>query len=247
MFFFSVVLATPCFGQNESKTLKATIPDKGKAILFHITGGGHLPAADMAKRYGPTGSIGARWEYLSDKNWLFGFEGEYIFGNRVRENTVAILQTNDGYIIGNDLSPASLFLLARGGYGGFYFGKVIPLGNTRSGLRMTMGGGYIRHHIRLQDDTRSVTQITGAYAKGYDRLSGGYGLNQFLGWHQMSNSRRVNFTIGIECNQGITHTLRDWDVSTMRKLSGRRLDLRFGIRAGWILPFYLVKSAEIFY
>jgi hypothetical protein len=30
-------------------------------------------------------------------------------------------------------------------------------------------------------------------------------------------------------------------------LSERRLDLRFGIRAGWVLPFYQRKPEDIYY
>ena len=92
-----------------------------------------------------------------------------------------------------------------------------------------------------------MTQITGDYQKGYDRFTGGLALNQFIGWQHVGKTRHVNFTIGIECNQGFTNTLRDWDFNEMRKLDESRLDLRFGLRVSWILPFYMTKSDEIYY
>jgi hypothetical protein len=221
--------------------------NKGKAILLHITGGAHLPAADMAKRFGPDASAGGRLEFITAKNLIFGAEGYYLFGSKVKEEPVDILQTADGYIIGNDRSPASLFLLERGYYLGLHIGKLFPVGKGRSGIRATVGAGMLRHKILLQDDTRTINQITGDYAKGYDRLTGGFALNEFVGWQYVGKNRRINFVYGFEFNQGFTNTLRDWDFAEARKLDAKRLDLRFGIRAAWILPFYFTKSEEIYY
>ncbi len=244
MYFF-----LPCIlmAQEIQVPLVVELHNKDKAILFHITAGGHIPGADMAKRFGLNGSIGGRIESISKSNWLFGVEGEFYFGNDVRENPLEILELTEGYIIGNDRSPASIYLLQRGYGMDAYVGRLFSIGQKRSGVRITVGGGFTRHKIRIQDDTRTVTQITGDYQKGYDRFSGGLALNQFIGWQHVGKTRHVNFTIGIECNQGFTNTLRDWDFNEMRKLDESRLDLRFGLRASWILPFYMTKSDEIYY
>lgn len=241
--FLSGVLAA----QDGTAPITTEPHNKDKAILFHVTAGGHIPAADMAKRFGLNGSIGGRIEFITKSNWILGFEGDFFFGNDVRENPLKILALKEGYIIGNDLYPASIYLLERGYGGSGYLGKLFTTGKTRSGIRVTLGGGFVRHKIRLQDDTRSVTQITGDYQKGYDRFTGGLALNQFVGWQHVGKTRRVNFTIGFEFNQGFTNTLRDWDFNEMRKLDENRLDLRFGLRASWILPFYLTQSDEISY
>ncbi len=117
----------------------------------------------------------------------------------------------------------------------------------RKGLRVAIGAGWLEHSIQIQDDDRTLTQVTGDYAKGYDRLVGGLALNEFVGWQILGKLKRSNFMIGFEFNQGFTQTRRDWDFSAMRKLEEKRLDLRFGIKAAWTIPFYLGNSAELFY
>ena len=109
------------------------------------------------------------------------------------------------------------------------------------------GAGLLRHWIRIQDDNSSVTQLTGDYKKGYDRLTGGLALSQFIGWQSLAADRRSNWLIGLEFNEGFTNTLRDWDFNERRKLDESRLDIRIGLRVAWTLPFYQGKSEEIYY
>ncbi len=221
--------------------------NKGKAILTHITFGIHLPAGDMADRFGRDLNVGGAVEYLTTNNFLFGVEGHYIFGTNVKEDPLEILRTPEGDIIGSDLTVASVVLRERGFYLGGMVGKLFTFKEKRAGIRLTLGAGVLRHHIRVQDDNGSVTQITGEYAKGYDRLTGGFALNQFIGWQQLAGNRRSNWIAGFEFNQGFTKSLRDWDFNDMRKLDGSRLDLRFGVRLAWTLPFYIGEPEKIFY
>lgn len=221
--------------------------NKGKAILAHVLLGFHLPAGDMADRFGNDLSFGSAVEYLTANNFLLGLEGHYFFGATVKEDPLKLLRTPEGDIIGSDLTVASVVLRERGFYIGGMVGKLFAFNEKRSGLRLTLGAGVLRHKIRVQDDNGSVTQITGEYAKGYDRLTGGLALNQFIGWQHLAGNRRSNWMAGFEFNQGFTQSRRDWDFSEMRKLDGSRLDLRFGIRLAWTLPFYIGEPEKIFY
>ena len=47
--------------------------------------------------------------------------------------------------------------------------------------------------------------------------------------------------------EGFTQSQRDWDFATQGPLSGNRFEILFGVRAGWILPFYQGAGAEIYY
>jgi hypothetical protein len=221
--------------------------NKGKAILAHLTLAAHLPAGDMAGRFGANGAFGSAVEYITPNNFLWGIEGNYFFGPKVKEDPLAILRTPEGDIIGNNRLVASVVLRQRGFYAGASVGKLFAIGGKRSGIRLTLGGGILRHRIRLQDDNSSVTQITGEYEKGYDRLTGGWALNQFIGWQHLGVNRRSNWMAGFEFNQGFTRSLRDWDFNERRKLEGSRLDLRFGIRLAWTLPFYQGDAEQIYY
>ncbi|HRI58218.1 MAG TPA: hypothetical protein PK228_00765 [Saprospiraceae bacterium] len=221
--------------------------NKGKAILLHLLFGFHLPAGDMADRFGPDASFGLATEYLTTKNFILGAEGQYFFGSKVNEDPLAILRTPEGDIIGKDRLLASVALRKRGYYFGGLVGKLFTFNEKRAGIRLTFGAGYMRHWIRIQDDNSSVTQLTGDYKKGYDRLTGGLALNQFIGWQNLAPDGRSNWLIGLEFNEGFTNTLRDWDFNDMRKLDDSRLDLRIGLRVAWTLPFYQGPPEEIFY
>lgn len=222
--------------------------NKGKALLFSIGAGVHLPAGDLAKRFkGPSGSVGISLEFLNVRNILVGAEGAFFFGDKVKEDPLTILRLSNGEIIGNDLSYANFNLQERGFYYGVRTGKLFARKGRRSGWKATLGAGYMTHKIRLQDNGRTLTQVTGEYAKGYDRLTGGFALQQYFGWQHLGLNRRTNWAIGMECTQAFTNTLRSWDYSSGGPLDKRRLDVRVGLRAVWTLPFYLKKAEEIFY
>ncbi len=221
--------------------------NKGKAILAHLSLGTHLLGGDLADRFGRDNSIGLGADWLTENNLLIGLEGQYFFGNQVKEDPLAILRTAEGDLIGKDQFLASVPLRQRGWYAGALIGKLFPFHDSRSGLRVTLGAGITRHKIRVQDDQSVMTQLTGNYANGYDRLTGGLALQQFVGWQHLAKNRRANWMIGFDFNQGFTNTLRDWDFTERRKLDGKRIDLRFGIKASWTIPFYIGGAENVYY
>ena len=221
--------------------------NKGKAIMFHLGMGAQLPGGDLASRFGFCGSYGGGIDFMTANNYFIGFEGHAMFGKEVKEDPLAILRTPDGYIIGNNRALSSVLLRERGMYLGGAIGKLIAFKEERQGIRVSFGAGWLQHRILVQDDDKTLTQVTGDYAKGYDRLTGGMALNQFIGWQKLGKLKKANFMIGFEFTQGFTQTRRDWDFTEMRKLSGKHIDLTFGIKAAWTMPFYLGNSSEIYY
>jgi len=136
-------------------------------------------------------------------------------------------------------------------YNGLVVGKLFnthPV-NKKEGIRATISFGYLWHKIRLQDDYQSASQLSGDYKKGYDRLTGGFSIQQFIGYQKLDRARRANFTAGLEFTQGFTKSIRTWNFDQMAAPSGKtRLDLIFGIRLAWTLPFYVgMPSEDIFY
>lgn len=247
LLIFAVNLSFACIAQTQPDTKKIEKVSKSKAVLAHFTLGGHLPGGDFADRFGLNGALGAGTEFITSNNWAFGLEGAFIFGSKVKEDPLSILRTPSGDIIGNDRAIATTRYQERGLYLGATIGKLIPFGEKRSGLRFTLGGGWTQHRIRIFDDTRTVVQIKGDYKKGYDRFCGGPALQQFIGWQHLGYGRANSWLVGFEFNQGFTQTLRDWDFTEMRKLEGNRLDLRFGLRIAWTLPFYTGNAEDIYY
>ncbi len=226
--------------------------NKGNGILLNFTFSGQLSGADLAQRFGPSLSVGSGADWLTEKqNFLFGLEGYYFFGEEVKQDVLALLRTPEGEIIGNDRSYADIQLRQRGFYLGALVGKLFSISakNPRAGLRAALGAGLLQHKIRIQDDPfRAVPQLTGDYKKGYDRLSNGLALRQQVGYQVLSTDRRVNFYIGLECTQGFTRSRRDFNFDTRSQDTTRRLDLQYGVRLAWVLPFYVGKTAgEIYY
>ncbi len=226
--------------------------NKGNGILVNLSYGLQMPGGDIKPRFGNNSNLGLGLEYITDEtNWIFGFEGYFIFGSNVKQDVLSTLRTPEGFIIGNDRNYADIQLRERGIYTGALVGKIIPFSETRkrSGLRITLGAGLLQHKIRIQDDpNRSVPQLLGDYKKGYDRLTNGLAFNEFIGYQRLSENKRLNFYIGIEMTQGFTQNRRDFNFDTQARDDAKRLDLFFGIRAGWVLPFYFGQSAdEIYY
>ena len=214
----------------------------GRALLTTFSYGWQIPGGDLSERYGDNFSLGLQTDFLTaNSQWLFGLSGQFLFGSNVKTDVLSGLRTPEGFIIGNDRQPASIQLRERGFYLGVEGGRLFALSsdNPRSALRLTLGGGLLQHQIRLQNDPlRSVPQIEGPYEKGYDRLTNGLALRQYIGYQLLGTDRRANFSVGIECMQGFTRNRRIFNFDTRRRENETRLDLLFGIRLGWILPFY---------
>ncbi|MFC1734322.1 hypothetical protein ACFL6I_28800, partial [candidate division KSB1 bacterium] len=142
------------------------------------------------------------------------------------------------------------YLQERGFYASVKLGYLIPIfnSNPNSGLLVMSGVGLLQHKIRIQDSENNAPQISGDYKKGYDLLSNGLGINEFVGYLNLSKSRLLNFYIGFELNQAWTQNRRDYNFVLMGKDETNRFDLLYGIRIGWIFPIYgMQKGGEYYY
>lgn len=226
--------------------------NEGGALLFGISYGGHLSGGDLKERFGNDLSPALQLDYLTEpNNWLFSIQGSFQFGSVVKTDVLANLRTAEGFIIANDRAVADVQLRERGFYLGLSIGKLISLSssNYRSGLRIDLGAGLLQHQIRIQDDpVRTVAPLTGAYRKGYDRLTNGPALRQFIGYQLLSRNRRTNLFLGVELIQGFTQSRRDYDFLLQAPDTAKRVDLLSGFRIGLVLPFYVGQNPdEIYY
>lgn len=240
-----LLLAVTAFSQDDAR-------NKGNAVIFHISYAFQFPALDLNQRFGSNSNVGIGTEYITGQsNLIFGIESGFLFGNEVKTDVLAGLRTNEGFIIGNDRAVADIGLRQRGFYAGAMAGKLFPLSQKepRSGLRLTLGAGLLQHKIRIQDDPqRAVAPLAPEYKKGYDRLSNGLAFNGFIGYQMLSKDGRINFFAGLEGCYGATQNRRSLNFDTRIRDERRYNDVLIGLRAGWILPFYMGKAArEIYY
>lgn len=212
-----------------------------------------MPAADLSKRFGNNMSVGTATIYKLKNNFLFALDGNYFFGKDVKENVLTQLETttNDGkpFVIDNEGNPADLRVTERGWNATLNFGKIFYIGgnNRNRGIHYQIGAGYLQHKIKLYDAQKKVAAIKGDRVKGYDRLSIGMCLYQYLGYTYLSSKRFVNFTFGIEMYYAITKNVRYYDYSTAGVDDKTRNDILFGIKFGWILPVYRKADGMFFY
>ena len=222
---------------------------KHPGLLYNMSYAFQMPAADLADRFGRNANVGVSLEYRTGQNWLTGLEFNYAFGQKVLDDPLKFLRNSEGYIYGVNRQVGGVVLRERGYYGGGYVGRWFPKVRTKSasGPRFTVGLGFMEHKIRIQDDQNTIAQLEGDYLKGYDRLSNGLAINQSVGWQYMSKGG-ANFSIALEATEGFTKNRRSFDFELGKPMTGKRLDILYGIRATWMLPIYsFTPSEEIFY
>lgn len=204
----------------------------------------------MADRFGANSNVGVSFLHKLKSNWIYGAEWDIIFGNNIEEDGILDnLKTSDGFIIGEDGLAADVILYQRGFYGSLKFGRVLPIlnRNPSSGLVVMLGGGIIQHKIRIDVANNTAPQLTDETKKGYDRLTNGFALNQFVGYLNLSNNRLANFYVGVDVTEAWTKNRRSYNHDTMMRDDKQRLDLLYGLRFGWIIPFYKRGSVRTYY
>lgn len=217
--------------------------------LLQVHYGRHIPFADMADRFGSNNAIGGAIKRKTAANWLWSAEGAYLFGGNIREDSIVDgLLTSEGFFIGLNGLAASVLLFERGFTFSFNGGKLIPMWKQypNSGLMLMAGIGVLQHKIKIEDPDQNVPYLSGDYAKGYDRLTNGWCLRQYVGYLNLDVRKRLNYEIGLEAIQGFTRNRRPWNFDQMRRDDRRRLDVLIGLRLTWMLPFY-GRGEERFY
>jgi hypothetical protein len=238
---------------NNTSPLKAQVNLKDSSAfagLISVSYSFHFPGGDLADRYGNNSCIGPSLSIKTRSNWIFGADFNFIFGNNVKlfDQIVKSVAPPDGLVISRDGLISDVKMFERGFITSFKIGKIIPVFNINpnSGLLIMGSAGYMQHNIRIEVDNNNTPQLMGDYARGYDRLSGGLAISEFLGFIYLSERKLTNFYAGIEFTQGWTKSMRDYNFDTMQKDDSQKFDQLFGIKIGWIFPLYK-RSAEKFY
>jgi hypothetical protein len=115
--------------------------------------GAMLPFADMKDRYGFLNQLGATAGYKDKKNWVYGVEGNFYFGNQVKNDSIFNFMTDNlGNISEAEGQFAVVQILSRGFNINAHVGKIIPIfgSNPNSGLYLSFGAGYTLMKYRIQ-------------------------------------------------------------------------------------------------
>ena len=83
-----------------------------------------LPEGDLKKRFGNNSSIGGSFIIKDKQNFVYGFSGNFLFGNSLKEtNLLSEVATEQGYIINNEGIYGDVRLYERGYTLQIHFGK----------------------------------------------------------------------------------------------------------------------------
>ena len=221
------------------------------AFVPHFSYSYQFTAGDITKKYGDNSTIGTGLTYKTTKNLLITADVNFIFGSDIKnaDSILWMVQTNDGFIIDGNGTYALYALYERGYNINVSVGKILPVlnPNPNSGLMITAGFGYTLYRMKIDNQHRTAPQISDDYALGYDMLTGGISLNQSVGWYYMGNSKLTNFFVEFEFHEAFTHSLRDWDFSTMQKDNSKNVDIFMGIKVAWMLPIYKRAPDKYYY
>ena len=245
---FSLLLSVNLFSQEDSTKQKSWHGNLLGVSAFYSL---QIPFGELSERYGFDSDVGMHTFYISKNNFTLGLEFNYMFGNKLKGDALHILdglKTDNGQIINEKGEYATYVLSERGFFSGVKVGKIIYLQKKEKlGLFTNLGVGLLQHKIRIDVDGNNVPGMYGNYAKGYDRLTNGLTINQFVGFAYLPLYSPLNFYIGVEFNEGWTRNRRDFNFDTMEKDDHLRHDYLFGIKAGWIITIYKQDIKQYYY
>lgn len=218
-----------------------------KVPIFQVQGGIGVPGGDFADRFAPNGFAGGGMLYKTRKNLVLGIQGDFIFGGVREGDALDHLRTDDGFLIGTDGGLWNPILYLRGYRIQGTVGYILPVmqSNENSGLMVRAGVGFLQHKIYYDvKDRQNLPQISPEMVKGYDRLTNGLVLTEYIGYYLMSPNRLVNLHIGFEFTQGFTQSRRSLNYDTKQPDTRNRLDLIYALKVHWMLPLYRKSTIE---
>ncbi len=247
----ALVLAIPANAQQEeAPKRKKKQFDAGKAVLFAPIYTAQFPFGSMRDRFGFNSLFGMHLSYKTDKNWVVGLEGSFLYGGTVRENYVLDkISLPSGQLIGTTNALITPKLQEMGANVKFTFGKIFPLSEKHpdAGILWLTGFGFLSHNISINVRGSTLPQLNKTYRKGYDRLSNGPVLSQFLGGIFLARGKYVSLYGGVQFDVGFTQGRRPFDFYNGAPLHDKRVDMFLGLRLGWIIPVFTQASAREYY
>lgn len=243
LFFLSLSLAT-----HSQSVLKDSVVSFS---MMHIHYGLQFPLGDMGDRFGTSHSLGTGFKTKSKRNVVIGFEGSYLFSRNVKETDMLEHITGE---TGSLISISGLLATYTFSQKGFMLqmqgGKIIPFKkpNVNSGLMLLAGAGYLQHKIHIEVNDNEAPMLSKEYLKGYDRLTNGFMLSQFIGYFFVdAKHKRINCYAGIEISEAFTQNRRSWNFDEQRKDDKARKDIFVSVKFGWVIPFYRSQTEKFYY
>ncbi len=253
LLLLNVVWSSHVWGQvveKESKNKKGKKFDASSAVLIAPNYTAQFPYGNMKDRFGFNSLFGMQISYKTDRNWLIGGEAAFLYGSNVKESYVPtkIATTTNQYISQNNdlirINPQEQGFNVK-----LIAGKIIPFHKKfpDAGLLTMTSFGFLYHKIALNVREASLPQLSKVYRQGYDRMSYGPVISQFIGGVFMMRKKYASGYIGATFDIAFTQGHRAYDFYSMAPLHDKRIDMFVGLKVGWIIPVFLQTTEKEFY
>ena len=255
-YFLTIVFVFTCVfaqAQGDTTVFKKLHKqfDPNNAVMFVPNYNAQFPFGHVAQRFGFDNLVGFEILYKTNKNWLFGGNGGFIYGSNSKQNYVfSNIATSTGQFITQYNDLTSIRPQEQGFNIQFTFGKIIPLSEKvpDAGILFMTGVGVVADKIAVSIKASELPQLSAQYRKGYDRMNVGPVISQFVGYNYMARSKFLAGYIGVQADVSYTQNVRPYDFYAMGKLNDKGVDLFIGLKVGFIIAKYLHASEkEIFY
>jgi hypothetical protein len=248
VFILCLVAVVRSIAQDEELFGKSSLVTK-EGFVITMNGNLDFPGADMAKRFGTSYRVGPSVWYKTKSNWIGGVKFDFINGSNIREDSLMINIWKDGGLLNQSGVRTDINIYERGYAVGLQAGKLFPITKKTqaSTIMLLTTVGFIQHKIKIFDRDKAVSNINGDYNKGYDRLTNGLMVEEFVGYNYFANDGFLNFYIGLNISAGFTRGRRDHLYDVMRADTDNRVDLLFGVRGGLHIPIFKRKSEDIYF
>jgi hypothetical protein len=250
-FLFCLILfSTRGFSQIETRISKTD--SAGLFVILAPNFTYNIVLADLRKDYGNNLAIGADIGLKLKSNWSIDFGFKYYFGGKVSQDLIDCTfkyLTMDGYFISDGVATTEIELEFRGISFHLQTGKIIPVTKRyrNSGIWIKMGLGVTQHFLNIKNPEDKVLSLAGEYKKGYDKLTLGFSLYQFIGYAHMNKRNLFCMYGGVEFMENFAKRQRKYDYSLMRKDNTKRFEALIGFKIGWIIPLYRHNPNEVYY
>jgi len=103
--------------------------------------------------------------------------------------------------------------------------------------------------MKIETNEQVIPQIELDYKKGYDRLTTGVNLHQFVGYNFMSSTGGYHFYGGFYAQEGFTKNRRtiNFDEPDVPVSTELRLDVQIGFKLGWVIPIYKRQPKDFYF
>lgn len=211
------------------------------AILIQMEYSGNLPGGNFGDKFGYTSVIGGQLGYKTNNNWWVSGGGHFLFGDQTKDDSLlAMLPNASGQIIGEKGTPINLLIYQRGYLIQFNVKKITSLlaYNANSGITFGLGTGFMQYKYRFEVRGGDVPLLMDDYLKGFDQLTNGGFISEFIGYTFMGNKKRINFYVGFVFIQAVTKNRRNINYAIPSQEMTQNIDLLSGLKAGWIISIY---------